>query len=69
MRRRLPASVIKNNEARPVRRAFHWYGQFGASKKLARGHRQTRQELTRAGQALESGKLRLDSDQVRRPGY
>ena len=48
--------MIKNNEARPVRRAFHWYGQFGASKKLARGHRQTRQELTRAGQALQSGK-------------
>jgi len=50
------ASVIKNNEARPVRRAFHWYGHFGPSKKLARGHQQTRQELTRTGQALESGK-------------
>ena len=50
------ASVIKNNEARPVRRFFHWYSKFGASKKLARGHRQARQKLARAGQALEAGK-------------
>jgi hypothetical protein len=49
------ASVIKNNEARPVRRAFHWYAKFGASKRLARRHRQARQELARAGQAIGAG--------------
>src|SRR6516225_2908793 len=43
------ASVIRNNEARPVRRAFHWYSDFGASEKLARGHQQARQEVARAG--------------------
>ena len=30
------ASVIKNNQARPVRRAIHWYTSLGASKKLDR---------------------------------
>jgi hypothetical protein len=50
------ASVIKNNQARPVRRTFHWYSKLGASKKLARAHQQARQELVRAGQALEAGK-------------
>ena len=49
-------SVIKNNEARPVRRTMHWYGQLGASKTLARGRQQARQELARAGQAPEAGK-------------
>jgi hypothetical protein len=52
------ASVIKNNQARPVRRVVHWYNKLGASKKLARGHQQARQELARAGQALEAGKQR-----------
>jgi len=50
------ASVIKNNQVRPARRAFRWYAKLGASKKLARGHRQARQELARAGQAVEAGK-------------
>jgi hypothetical protein len=49
-------SVIKNNQARPMRRTIHWYGKLGASKKLARGHQQARQELARAGQALQAGK-------------
>jgi hypothetical protein len=49
-------SVIKNNQARPVRRSIHWYGKLGASKKLARGRRQAGQELARAGQALEAAK-------------
>jgi hypothetical protein len=50
------ASVIKNNQARPVRRTMHWYGKLGASKTLARGRQQARQELARAGQAPEAGK-------------
>ena len=50
------ASLIKNNEARPVRRAIHWYNKLGASKELARGHPQARQELARVGQALEASK-------------
>ena len=50
------ASMMKNNQVRPVRRAFHWYADLDASKKLARGHRQARQELARAGQAVEAGK-------------
>jgi len=50
------ASVTKNNQVRPARRAFRWYAKLGASKKLARGHRQARQELARAGQAMEAGK-------------
>ena len=39
------ASVIKNNQARPVRRAIHWYTSLGASKKR-----------DRARQALDPGK-------------
>jgi|SRR6516162_7522729 len=50
------ASVIKNNQARPVRRSIHWYSKLGASNKLARGRRQAGQELARAGQALEAAK-------------
>jgi hypothetical protein len=50
------ASVIKNNQARPLRRTMHWYNELGANKKLARGHQQARQELARAGQALQAGK-------------
>jgi len=38
-------SLIKNNQARPVRRAAHWYTSLGASK-----------QLHRARQALEPGK-------------
>jgi hypothetical protein len=38
-------SLIKNNQARPVRRAAHWYTGLGASKKL-----------DRARQAPEPGK-------------
>ena len=38
-------SLIKNNQARPVRRVAHWYTSVGASKKL-----------DRARQALEPGK-------------
>jgi hypothetical protein len=56
-------SVIKNNQARPMRRTIHWYNELGASKKLARGHQQARQELARAGQALQASKhsdLRFD---------
>ena len=30
------ASLIKNNQVRPVRRAAHWYTSVGASKKLDR---------------------------------
>jgi hypothetical protein len=37
-------SLIKNNQARPVRRAAHWYTGLGDSKKLHR-----------ARQALEPG--------------
>jgi hypothetical protein len=29
-------SLIKNNQARPVRRAAHWYTTLGTSKKLHR---------------------------------
>jgi hypothetical protein len=50
------ASVIKNNQARPARRAVHWYIKLGGSQKLASRHRQTRQELARAGRALDAGK-------------
>lgn len=50
------ASLIKNNQARPVRRVVHWYNKVGASHELARGHQQVRQELARTGQALEAGK-------------
>ena len=50
------ASLIKNNQARPVRRAVHWYNKLGGSQKLARARPQARQELARAGQALEAGK-------------
>jgi hypothetical protein len=50
------ADLLKNNQARPVRRAVHWYGASGASKELARGARRARQELARAGQALEESK-------------
>jgi hypothetical protein len=39
------AEVIKNNEARPVRRAASWYWKAGTGRKLAR-----------AGRALEAGK-------------
>jgi len=38
-------SLIKNNQARPMRRAARWYTRFGARKKLQR-----------ARQALEPGK-------------
>jgi hypothetical protein len=38
------AEVIKNNQARPARRAAAWYTRLGAS-----------QELARARQALEPG--------------
>jgi hypothetical protein len=51
------ASLIKNNEARPVRRAASWYWKAGSgSRKLARVHPQARQELARKGQALEAAK-------------
>jgi hypothetical protein len=50
------ASLVKNNEVRPVRRAIHWYSRLGASKTLARERPQARRELARAGQALEAGK-------------
>ena len=39
------AELIKNNQARPARRAAAWYNRRGAS-----------QELARARQALEPGK-------------
>ncbi len=39
------AGLAKNNQLRPVRRAVHWYSKLGA-----------RQELARAGQALERTK-------------
>jgi hypothetical protein len=39
------ASLIKNNQARPVRRTADWYKRIGDSK-----------ELQRAGRALEPGK-------------
>jgi hypothetical protein len=39
------ASLVKNNQARPVRRTVSWYNKVGASR-----------ELARAGQALEQGK-------------
>ncbi len=39
------ASLIKNNQARPVRRAAAWYERIGGSK-----------ELHRAQRALEPGK-------------
>jgi hypothetical protein len=50
------ASLVKNNQARPVRRAVHWYNKVGASKTLAHTRPRARQELARAGQALEAGK-------------
>jgi hypothetical protein len=57
------ASLLKNNESRPVRRAASWYWEAAArkelahaSKELARAHQQARQELARAGQALEADK-------------
>jgi len=39
------ADLLKNNEARPVRRAASWYWKAGASR-----------ELPHAGQPLEAGK-------------
>ena len=33
------ASLIKNNQVRPMRRAAHWYTGVGASKKLDRARR------------------------------
>jgi hypothetical protein len=39
------ASLVKNNQARPVRRTVSWYNKLGASR-----------ELARAGSALEQGK-------------
>jgi hypothetical protein len=50
------ADLIKNNQARPVRRAASWYNSVGASKDLARAHPRARQHLARAGQAMEAGK-------------
>jgi hypothetical protein len=50
------ASLAKNNQARPVRRAVHWYNKLGASQELARARPQARQDLARAGQALERSK-------------
>ena len=50
------ADLLKNNQARPVRRAASWYRRLGASQELARVQTQARQELTRAGQAMERGK-------------
>jgi hypothetical protein len=50
------ASLVKNNQARPVRRAAHWYTKLGASRKLALARPQVHQELARAGQALEAGR-------------
>jgi hypothetical protein len=47
------ASLIKNNQARPVRRFVHWYDKLGASQELARARSRTRRELAGAGQALE----------------
>ena len=47
------ASLIKNNQARPVRRFVHWYDKPGASQELARARSRTRRELAGAGQALE----------------
>jgi hypothetical protein len=48
--------LIKNNQARPVRRAASWYNSMGASKELASAHPRARQELARAGQTLKAGK-------------
>jgi hypothetical protein len=50
------ASVVKNNEARPVRRFVSWYNRLGGGRALARVHSLTHEELARAGQALEQGK-------------
>lgn len=50
------ASLVKNNQVRPVRRAVHWYDKIGASRELARVHPRARQELARTGQALERSK-------------
>jgi hypothetical protein len=47
------ASLVKNNQARPVRRVIHWYNKLGGSRKLARVRPQARQELARAGQNLD----------------
>ena len=44
------ASLVKNNEARPVRRFISWYDKLGASKELARARTRTHQEVARAGQ-------------------
>jgi hypothetical protein len=49
-------SLVKNNQARPMRRAASWYNKLGVSRELARAHPRSRQELARAGQALERGK-------------
>ena len=50
------ADLIKNNQARPVRRAASWYNSMGASKELARARPRARQHLARAGQTLQAGK-------------
>jgi hypothetical protein len=50
------ADLIKNNQARPVRRAVHWYTKAGASRELARVRQGAHQELVRTGQALERDK-------------
>jgi hypothetical protein len=50
------ADLIKNNQARPVRRTISWYTKLSASQELARAHPRTRQELARASRALERGK-------------
>jgi hypothetical protein len=49
-------SLVKNNQARPVRRAASWYTRHGAGQELARARTEARQELARAGQAVERGK-------------
>jgi hypothetical protein len=55
------ASLVKNNQARPVRRALHWYNKLGGSWKLARARPRVRRELASAGQALEPGERSLPS--------
>jgi UDP-N-acetylglucosamine:LPS N-acetylglucosamine transferase len=50
------ADLIKNNQARPMRRAVSWYSKAGASKELARVQQKAHQELAEAGHALEARK-------------
>ena len=45
------AGLVKDNDARPVRRAASWYWKLSGSRELARVRPQARQELARAARA------------------